>query len=84
MTPTDLADLPPALDVGTVAELLGVSRWAVYEAVKKGELPALHVGRAVRIPRRPLLELLGEVEATTPPPPPSQADVVKLRRGAQR
>ncbi len=80
---TDLADLPPALDVGTVAELLGVSRWLVYEAVKRGQIPALHVGRTVRVPRRAVLELLGEVEATTPAPP-SQADVVGLRRGAER
>jgi excisionase family DNA binding protein len=33
-----------------VASLLGVGRSTVYEMVQRGDLPAVHVGRAVRIP----------------------------------
>ena len=33
-----------------VASLLGVGRSTVYELVQRGDLPAVHVGRAVRIP----------------------------------
>jgi excisionase family DNA binding protein len=33
-----------------VANLLGVGRSTVYELVQRGDLPAVHVGRAVRIP----------------------------------
>ena len=33
------------------AALLDVSTWAVYEAVKKGEIRAVHVGRGVPDPK---------------------------------
>lgn len=44
-------DLPPFLTAQEAAEQLRVSRWAVYDAVKAGTLPAVRVGRAIRIPR---------------------------------
>ena len=34
-----------------VAEALGCSPWSVYQAVKRGEIPNVGVGKNVRIPR---------------------------------
>ncbi len=78
----DLSELPPTLTADEVAGLLRISRWQCYELAKSGRLPSLRLGRSVRFPRRAVLELLGEVDAATPSPP--EADVVELRRGAER
>jgi excisionase family DNA binding protein len=34
-----------------VAEILDIGRTKLYAMIRQGELPALHVGRLVRIPR---------------------------------
>lgn len=39
-----------ALTVAQVASELQVSRDVVYEAVRRGEIPSLRIGRTVRIP----------------------------------
>jgi len=52
----------PTLSVDEVAEILGWGRSAVYQAVKRGELPALRLGSRIRIPTAKLLELLGIVD----------------------
>ncbi|WP_231510154.1 helix-turn-helix domain-containing protein, partial [Streptosporangium roseum] len=39
-----------AMTVAESALLLGVHRDAAYDAVHRGELPAIRVGRAIRIP----------------------------------
>jgi excisionase family DNA binding protein len=41
------------------AQVLEVDERTVTHAIKKGEIPALSVGRRVLIPRLPLLRLLG-------------------------
>ena len=38
------------LRIGDAAEVLSVGRSTIYELVSAGELPVIHVGRAVRIP----------------------------------
>jgi len=38
------------LRITEVAALLGLGRSTVYELVQRGELPVIHVGRAVRVP----------------------------------
>ncbi|MGH7883163.1 MAG: helix-turn-helix domain-containing protein [Candidatus Dormibacteraceae bacterium] len=43
------------LRVEEVHELLGISQWTIYEMIRRGELPALRIGRLLRIPR-PALE----------------------------
>lgn len=48
---SDDDDLPPFLTPREAARRLRVSVWAVYEAVKAETLPALRVGRNIRIPR---------------------------------
>ena len=42
------------LKVEHVAQLLGVSAWSVYEAIKVGEMPAIHVGRRILVPTHAL------------------------------
>lgn len=38
--------------------LLGLSRTLVYEAIRRGEIPSIHVGRRILIPRAALERLL--------------------------
>jgi excisionase family DNA binding protein len=46
------------LTVEQAAELLGISRGSAYQAVKTGEIPSLHIGGRILVPRALLLELL--------------------------
>ena len=46
--------------VGEVAEMLGLSRRAIYDAVERGELRSVAIGRRRLIPRRVIDELLGD------------------------
>lgn len=41
-----------------VADLMKVSRWTVYELVKRKRLPATKIGRGIRIPTRAVLEFI--------------------------
>lgn len=47
------------MTVAETALLLGVHRDAAYDAIHRGELPAIRVGRAIRIPTAKLADLLG-------------------------
>ncbi len=55
---------PPAdrltYSVEEAAELLGISRNSAYEAVRKGELPTVRLGRRILIPRSRLETLLDD------------------------
>lgn len=42
------------------AELLGISRNSAYEAVRKGEIPTVRLGRRILIPRSRLEALLDD------------------------
>jgi excisionase family DNA binding protein len=46
------------LTVSEAAQLLGVSRNSLYEAVRRNEVPHLRIGRRIVIPRRQLENLL--------------------------
>jgi excisionase family DNA binding protein len=46
--------------IDEVAEIVRISRWAAYEAVKKGEIPVIRIGRIIRVGRQTLLSMLGE------------------------
>jgi excisionase family DNA binding protein len=46
--------------VEEVAKLLRISRWAAYEAVKRGELPTITLGRRILVPRRVVERLLSD------------------------
>jgi excisionase family DNA binding protein len=41
----------PPLGVASTAAELGISRQAVRDLIRRGELPALRIGRAIRIRR---------------------------------
>jgi predicted DNA-binding transcriptional regulator AlpA len=57
----DIQALPAVLDVPTAGRLLGLGRAAAYELVRRGDFPApvLRLGRQLRVPTVPLLQLLG-------------------------
>jgi excisionase family DNA binding protein len=46
------------MSVEEAATMLGVGRDAGYEAVRRGQIPALRVGRAWRVPRAALMKIL--------------------------
>jgi len=46
------------LTVEEAATLLGISRAFAYEAVNRGEIPAIRIGRRVLVPKRALERLL--------------------------
>jgi excisionase family DNA binding protein len=48
----------PTLTVRETADLLGISRWLVQQAVRRGELPVVRIGRRILIPRVRLQALL--------------------------
>lgn len=45
--------------VKEAAQVLGVHSWSAYEAVKRGEIPALHIGKRILVPVARLRALLG-------------------------
>ena len=57
ITIADIAHLP-TVDVPTAGRVLGIGRDAAYAAVKRGQLPALSLGRSLRVPVPQLLALL--------------------------
>ena len=61
MTREELLELPAVVDVATAAQVLGVGRSCAYEMVRTGDwpTPVLRLGRLIRVPTAPLLELLG-------------------------
>lgn len=46
------------MTVEEAAELLGISRGLAYELVRRGELPALRLGRRLVVPRRRLIAMI--------------------------
>ena len=46
------------LNVEEARVLLGLSRGLMYEAIRRGEIPSLRVGRRILIPRAALMRLL--------------------------
>jgi len=61
MTVEQARNLPPVVDVLTAAAILGIGRTAAYELIRIGQWPTpiLRVGRLIRVPSAPLLELVG-------------------------
>ena len=61
LTAEQLRSLPSVVDVPTAAAILGVGRTAAYELIRSDRwpTPVLHLGKLIRIPTAPLLELVG-------------------------
>jgi excisionase family DNA binding protein len=49
--------------VEEAADLLGISRAGAYEAVQRGEIPHLRIGRRILVPRSALHRLVEGAEA---------------------
>ena len=62
---TTLATLPEVLTVREAAAILRVGRNQLYQAVTRGELGAVRIGRSIRIPKRALLDLLAAASPLT-------------------
>lgn len=60
MSEDALRALPPVIDVATAATVLGIGRSAAYVLIRTGEWPTpiLRLGKLIRIPTAPLLELV--------------------------
>jgi excisionase family DNA binding protein len=48
----------PTLTVEEAAEILGLSKWAAYEAANKGQLPVIRIGRRWIVARHALEKML--------------------------
>ena len=42
------------------AHMLGIGRTKIYEMIARGEIPALRIGRLVRVPRHALEEWISD------------------------
>ncbi len=73
MTREQMYALPPAIDVPTAAQVLGVGKGLAYELVRRGQwpTPVLRVGRFIKIPTAPLIALMDH--APTPVERPQYA-----------
>ena len=52
--------------VPEVAKLLGTGTHSVREGIRRGQIPVIHVGRKILIPRQKLMAMLG-LEESAPP-----------------
>jgi excisionase family DNA binding protein len=60
-----LATLPEVLTANEVAAILRVGRNQLYQAVARGQLGAVRIGRSIRIPKQALLDLLASANPPT-------------------
>jgi excisionase family DNA binding protein len=60
-----LALLPEVLTVRETATILRVGRNQLYQAVARGEIGAVRIGRSIRIPKQALLGLLAAASPLT-------------------
>jgi excisionase family DNA binding protein len=54
-----LKDMPDAMNVQQVGQVLGISTNGTYEAIRRGEIPSTRIGRRIIIPRAAIERLLG-------------------------
>ena len=57
---------PAVLTVEEAAAVLRIGRTAAYEAARRGELPAVRIGRSLRVPRAALEQLLTAAGTDSP------------------
>lgn len=48
------------ISIQELANLLGISRIAVYKKIKKGQIEAIRIGRSFAIPKRYVSHILGK------------------------
>lgn len=61
--------LPPVLDLPRAAAMLGVGRTTAYKLVQQDRwpTPVLRVGRLIKVPTKPLLDLLSGTPGAAKP-----------------
>ena len=65
------------VSVPETAKLLGIGRGPAYEAIRRGEIPHIRIGKRILIPLAALERMLmdaGRVEAGKPNSEPSKGD----------
>jgi len=62
---------PAVFTVCEVAEILRIGRISAYQAIEKGEIPCIRIGRRILVPRHALERLLESIR----PVPTSAAEV---------
>lgn len=67
-TVADLRRYGATVPVQMAADALGVSPGTVRKAIKDGTLPAVHMGRVMKVQTAGLIKILGEDEPTGPDP----------------
>jgi len=70
-----LDGLPDVLTPTEAAQVLRLGRGSVYEAIRRGDVPSVRIGRRLLVPKAGLLRLLGSKagaagERTPGEPPP--------------
>ncbi len=60
-------NIPTVLTVVEVAKILRIGRISAYQAIERGDLPSIRIGRRILIPRTAFEQLL------TPPLPKQKA-----------
>ena len=76
------SDLPLTLDVKQAARLLGIGQNGAYEAIRRGDIPALRIGRRLVVPTQALLGLLGSaLEVHVPGNPLGPSAGARPKRG---
>ncbi len=59
---------PLTLTVEGAAEALGIGRTLAYEAVRRGDIPTVRIGRRLLVPRSALDRFLGSAAVDDPAP----------------
>lgn len=52
-------EIPPVLDVPSLAVFLGIGRNTAYNLIRSKQIKALYIGRKIRVPRHAVLQYLG-------------------------
>lgn len=75
----------PLIDVPEAASWLGIGRTACYEAIRRGEIPHLRLGRRIFVPTAAIRALVGLAkDETVQPDDGSQTDELRLVETACR
>ena len=55
---------PALIRVDEAARFLSIGRSTLYELIARGDIPTIHIGRAVRIPTQALKDVVATWSAT--------------------